>query len=36
MQQRAMRKPMGWGVAAQQYGDLYGWALERRRWNERR
>jgi starch synthase len=35
MQQRAMRKPFGWKVAAEKYSELYGWALERRRWNEK-
>ncbi|MEI8256252.1 MAG: glycogen synthase GlgA [Deltaproteobacteria bacterium] len=34
MQQRAMRKDFAWRTAAQKYGDLYDWALERRRWNE--
>jgi starch synthase len=35
MQQRAMRKQFGWKVAAQNYAELYGWALERRRWTEK-
>ena len=36
MQQRAMRRDFGWKSAAKKYGELYDWALERRRWNERR
>jgi len=36
MQQRAMRKEFSWQVAAKKYGELYDWALERRRWSERR
>jgi starch synthase len=35
MQTRAMQKDFGWNVAAQRYGDVYRWALERRRWAER-
>jgi starch synthase len=35
MQTRAMRKPFGWQHAAARYGEVYRWALERRRWEER-
>jgi starch synthase len=35
MQVRAMRKRFGWGVAAERYGEVYRWAVERRRWTER-
>jgi len=31
MQYRAMRQDFGWERAAQRYGDVYRWALERRR-----
>ncbi len=31
MQERSMRKPLGWNVAARQYEDVYRWAVERRR-----
>lgn len=31
MQQRAMRKRMGWDVSARRYEEVYRWALERRR-----
>jgi starch synthase len=31
MQQRAMRKPQGWDIAAQHYVELYHWALHARR-----
>lgn len=31
MQQRAMRKPFGWDVAARKYADVYAWALAARR-----
>ncbi|MDP3278335.1 MAG: glycogen synthase GlgA [Deltaproteobacteria bacterium] len=31
MQQRAMRKPMGWDLSAKQYDQVYRWSLERRR-----
>lgn len=31
MQRRAMQKKLGWGEAAAQYGDVYRWALERKR-----
>lgn len=30
-QRRAMEKQQGWGPAAKQYGEVYRWALERRR-----
>lgn len=31
MQQRSMRKPMGWDVSARGYEDVYGWAVGKRR-----
>jgi glycogen synthase len=31
MQDRAMRQDFGWERAAQRYGEVYRWALERRR-----
>jgi starch synthase len=31
MQVRAMRKPVGWDVAARQYSEVYGWAVQQRR-----
>ncbi|MBI5512450.1 MAG: glycogen synthase [Deltaproteobacteria bacterium] len=31
MQQRAMRKPLGWSKAAERYAEVYRWALGRRR-----
>jgi starch synthase len=31
MQQRSMRKPQGWDIAAQNYVELYHWALHARR-----
>ena len=36
MQVRAMKKNFGWKLAAEKYVEVYRWALERRRWNERR
>jgi starch synthase len=35
MQVRCMQKRMGWDLAADQYGEVYRWAIERRRWWER-
>ncbi|MBL8683521.1 MAG: glycogen synthase GlgA [Myxococcales bacterium] len=31
MQERSMRKRMGWDVSARQYEDVYRWSIERRR-----
>lgn len=36
MQHRAMRKHWGWDAAAARYTDVYRWALERRRWWDKR
>lgn len=36
MQRRAMSRRFGWDIAAARYGDVYQWALERRRWAERK
>jgi glycogen synthase len=35
MQYRAMRQDFGWERAAQRYGEVYRWALERRRGSAR-
>jgi starch synthase len=35
MQERAMSRHFGWGIAAERYGEVYRWAVERRRWDER-